>query len=119
MGVRSEEPFESLLYRHFFFQWLFFDMTLASGPIERRAAWLHNQNQREWLPAYMRRWTVLSTMGFAFGAISERAFAAPLSCCLLVYGRLHLRFRAGHRCRGVDISRTKPAPMNYVVFGES
>jgi hypothetical protein len=72
------ESFQSLLYRYFFFQWLFFDMTRARGPIERRAAWLHNQCQRKWLPMYMRRWATMSTVGFALGAISEEALAAPV-----------------------------------------
>jgi hypothetical protein len=76
--ARQQETFQSLLYRYFFFQWLFSDMTLARGPIERRAVWLHNQSQREWLPAYMRRWAMLSTMGFTLGAIGERALAAPM-----------------------------------------
>lgn len=76
--VHKQASFQSLLYRYFFFQWLFFDMAGARDPIERRAAWLHNQGQREWLPAYMRRWAVLSTVGFALGAISERALAAPV-----------------------------------------
>jgi fatty acid desaturase len=76
--AHQQESFQSLLYRYFFFQWLFFDMTRARGPIERRATWLHNQRQREWLPAYMRRWAMLSTVDFALGAIGERAFAAPM-----------------------------------------
>jgi hypothetical protein len=74
----QQESFRSLLYRYFFFQWLFFDMTSARGPIERRAAWLQNQRQRKWLPLYMRRWATLSTVGFALGAISEEALAAPV-----------------------------------------
>jgi hypothetical protein len=79
----QQESLHSLVYRYFFFQWLFFDMTRARGAIERRAAWLHNQSQREWLPAYMRRWALLSTMGFALGAISERTFTAPtFAACL-------------------------------------
>jgi hypothetical protein len=78
-GVREHrrESFLGVLYRYFFFQWLFFDMTRAKGPIERRAVWLHNQSQREWLPVYMRRWATLSSIGFALRTISERALAAP------------------------------------------
>jgi hypothetical protein len=76
--VRSQESFQSLLYRYFFFQWLFLDLARARGPIERRAAWLHNRSQRGWLPLYMRRWAMLSGFGFALGAISERALASPV-----------------------------------------
>jgi hypothetical protein len=75
---RHEESFQSLVYRYFFFQWLFLDMTRATGPIELRAAWEHNQRQRKWLPRYMRRWAILSTAGFALGAVSERALGAPV-----------------------------------------
>src|SRR5476649_2646993 len=73
------ESFQRLLYRYFFFQWLFLDMARTRDPIQRRAVWLHNQSKREWLPVYMRRWAALSTIGFALGTISERAFAAPES----------------------------------------
>ena len=75
---RHQESFRSLVYRYFFFQWLFLDMTRARGPIELRAAWEHNQRQRKWLPRYMRRWAILSTVGFALGAVSEQAFGAPV-----------------------------------------
>ena len=73
----EQEPFKSILYRYFFFEWLFSDMNRARGPVERRATWLHNQSQREWLPVYMRRWATLSTIGFTLGIIGERALAAP------------------------------------------
>lgn len=75
---QAQESFQSLVYRYFFFQWLFLDMSRVRGPIERRAAWLHNRSQREWLPRYMRRWATLSTLGFALGAVSEHALAAPV-----------------------------------------
>jgi len=78
MEMRNQDSFRSLLYRYFFFQWLFSDITRAKGPIERRAAWLHNQRQRAWLPLYMRRWTMLSVAGFALGAIGERVLSAPV-----------------------------------------
>jgi hypothetical protein len=72
-----QESFQSLLYRYFFFEWLFSDMNRARGPVERRATWLHNQSQREWLPVYMRRWATLSMIGFTLGTIGEHALAAP------------------------------------------
>jgi len=82
-----QESFQSLLYRYFLFEWLFFDMAQARGPMERRAAWLHNQSQRAWLPVYMQRWATLSAMGFALGTISERALGAPeLAACWYTWG---------------------------------
>ena len=85
---QKQESLRCLLYRYFFFQWLFFDMTRVRGPIERRSAWLYNQSQRRWLPLYMRRWSMLSTVGFALGAIGEQALAAPVFAACWYTGSL-------------------------------
>jgi hypothetical protein len=74
----QQDSFRNLVYRYFFFQWLFHDMTRTSGEIERRTAWEHNQRQRKWLPRYMRRWAILSTVGFALGTVCEQALGAPV-----------------------------------------
>ena len=47
--------FGTLLYRYFFFGWLFRDVNRGTV-LERAAAWRHNQAQARWLPTYMRRW---------------------------------------------------------------
>ena len=78
MKESQEKSFQRVLYRYFFFQWLFIDMTLANGAIERHAAWEHNRCQRKWLPRYIRRWAMLSTAGFVLGAISDQALGAPV-----------------------------------------
>jgi hypothetical protein len=61
MGSRSAsrppapEPFWHLVYRYWFWGWLFRDVN--SGDLVRRAAaWQHNLRQRMHLPVYMRRW---------------------------------------------------------------
>ena len=40
--------FRTLLYRYFFFGWLFRDVT-RGNLFERAAAWRHNQAQAHWL----------------------------------------------------------------------
>ncbi len=50
-------PFRALLYRYFFYAWLFQDV--QKGNLwERSVAMKHNKTQAHWLPTYMRRWTV-------------------------------------------------------------
>lgn len=56
----------SVLYRYFFFGWLFRDA--GQGSItERRAAWRHNLIQARWLPTYLRRWLALGALSFSGG----------------------------------------------------
>lgn len=77
------DSFFSLLYRFFFFDWLFADLTKATNLIERHAAWKHNQEMRKYLPTYLRRWGVVSTAAFMTGCMCESVWQANLaaSCC--------------------------------------
>lgn len=51
----AAEPLWQLLYRYWFWGWLFRDA--SQGDLVRRAAaWRHNLAQRMHLPVYMRRW---------------------------------------------------------------
>lgn len=69
----------SVLYRYFFFGWLFHDV--ARGNLfERNAAWRHNQAQSHWLPTYLRRWVVLSGSLFAAGGLSALLFEGHWIC---------------------------------------
>jgi hypothetical protein len=77
-GDGAGESLRSLVYRYFFFNWLFQDVSRAQNMFERRAAWRHNQAMRGWLPAYMRRWAFLAAWSFALGAVSESVLAAPI-----------------------------------------
>jgi len=74
--------FRTLLYRYFFFGWLFRDVTRGSL-FERAAAWRHNQAQARWLPTYMRRWLVFGLLAYAGGAFVEMVLGAPLASALL------------------------------------
>lgn len=84
----------TLLYRYFFFAWLFHDVS-RGNQFERLAAWRHNQAQARWLPTYMRRWLGFGLVLVAVGALVEQAFQAPLvSSLFYVPGVLSLPVNA-------------------------
>ena len=68
--------FRTLLYRYFFFGWLFQDVTRGTR-LQRAAAWRHNQAQARWLPTYMRRWAWCTASLFALGGSVEMLLHAP------------------------------------------
>ena len=72
----QELAFRTLLYRYFFFDWLFRDVSRGSL-LERAAARRHNQSQAHWLLTYMRRWLWCGLGGFA-----ELILNAPLLSAL-------------------------------------
>lgn len=69
-------PFRTLLYRYFFFGWLFQDVCRGT-PLQRAAAWRHNQAQARWLPTYTRRWAWCTVGLFALGGGVEQLLQAP------------------------------------------
>ena len=69
--------FRTLLYRYFFFGWLFRDVT-RGNLFERAAAWRHNQEQARWLPTYMRRWLWCGLTSWALGYFVELVLGAPM-----------------------------------------
>ncbi len=70
--------FTTLLYRFWFFDWLFADMTRARNLFERNAAWQHNRRMRRHLPVYLRRWAALAALAFAFGYLSDQVLETSL-----------------------------------------
>ena len=74
--------FRTLLYRYFFFGWLFRDVTRGNR-FERSAAWRHNRDQAHWLPTYMRRWFVFGLLSYGAGLFVEVVVGAPLASVLL------------------------------------
>jgi len=68
--------FRTLLYRYFFFEWLFLDVTQGSL-VERSAARRHNQSQAHWLITYMRRWLCCAVLLYSLGGIVEIFLGAP------------------------------------------
>jgi hypothetical protein len=86
--------FRTLLYRYFFFGWLFRDVN-RGNLFERSAAWQHNRAQAHWLPTYMRRWLVFGLVLYAAGAFVETALGATMaSSFLYVPGVLSLPMNA-------------------------
>lgn len=70
------EPLWHLVYRYWFWGWLFLDVN--RGDIFRRAAaWRHNVAQRVHLPVYMRRWCACLIAAAAIGVAIE-LLNAPL-----------------------------------------
>lgn len=68
--------FGTLLYRYFFFGWLFKDV--AKGDLyERSNAWRHNLLQARWLATYLRRWAFVGLLMYGLGAASESLLQAP------------------------------------------
>jgi hypothetical protein len=68
--------FRTLLYRYFFFGWLFKDVN-RGNVFERSAAWRHNQAQARWLPTYLRRWLWCGVVFYALGGVAEWLLDAP------------------------------------------
>lgn len=89
-----DPAFRTLLYRYFFFAWLFKDASRGSLP-ERSAAWRHNQQQARWLPTYMRRWLWSGLLLYGIGSLLESGLDAPtLSALFYVPGALSVPVNA-------------------------
>lgn len=83
-----------LLYRYFFFSWLFRDVN-RGNMFERAAAWRHNQEQARWLPTYMRRWFWSGAVLYGAGWFVELVLGAPvLSAFFYVPGALSVPMNA-------------------------
>jgi hypothetical protein len=81
------EPLWHLLYRYWFWGWLFHDVN-RGDLLRRAAAWRHNVAQRVHLPVYMRRWSACLVATFAIAAVIEafdaRATAAVFYCAAIL-----------------------------------
>lgn len=81
-AVDVGESLRSLLYRYWFWEWLFVDMASVRGFYQRAAAWRHNVAQRRHLPVYMRRWLVLTAANLGVAAVFEKTLAWMLSAAV-------------------------------------
>lgn len=87
-------PFSTLLYRYFFYGWLFRDATRGTA-WQRGAAWSHNRAQARWLPTYMRRWLVGGFLLYAVAWCIECVLGCTvLSAFLYVPSALSVPFNA-------------------------
>jgi len=71
-----EIAFRTLLYRYFFFGWLFKDVN-RGNVFERAAAWRYNVEHAHWLLTYMRRWAWCGLVLYGLGTVVEWALNAP------------------------------------------
>ena len=75
--------FRTLLYRYFFFGWLFKDAN-TGNVFERAAAFRHNQQQAHWLLTYLRRWVWCAVVLYGLGSMVEVVLGSP-ALSLLFY----------------------------------
>lgn len=61
----------SVLFRYFFFHWLFRDASVHEL-YQRSAAIAHNKANRHHLLAYLRRWIALALLMYFFGILLEQ-----------------------------------------------
>jgi hypothetical protein len=78
----SPLPFRKLLYRYWFFGWLFADVN-RPDVFERSSAWRHNVEQARWLPTYLRRWAMLTLVSYLVGVLLEHGLGAPVVSAVL------------------------------------
>lgn len=81
MPPDAAASFGSLLYRYWFFGWLFRDASRGNA-LERDSALRHNAERARWLPTYMRRWLTFGFLMYALGGGMEHVGwdgAAPLA----------------------------------------
>ena len=89
-----DPAFRTLLYRYFFFTWLFKDVT-RGNLLERAAAWRHNREQAHWLLTYMRRWLWCGAVFYVLGGFVELMLQSPaLSAFFYIPGALSLPVNA-------------------------
>lgn len=72
-----EISFATLLYRYFFFGWLFLDVS-KGDLFERSLARRHNVKQARWLVTYLKRWAWVGAVTYGLGAFCEMLLDAPL-----------------------------------------
>lgn len=72
----QEQRFSTLLYRYFFFAWLFRDVSRGNA-FERAAAMRYNREQARWLPVYLLRWMWWGLGFYAAGEFAALAMQAP------------------------------------------
>ena len=75
--------FTTLLYRYFFYDWLFRDASRGT-PLEQAAALRYNLEQSRWLPLYLRRWSVITLLFYGTGWVIESLGALPASAVFYV-----------------------------------
>ena len=90
----EDVAFRTLLYRYFFFGWLYKDVTRGSM-FERAAAFRYNKEHAHWLLTYLCRWLWCGLILYALGGFTEWVLQAPmLSMLFYVPGALSVPVNA-------------------------
>ena len=86
--------FRTLLYRYFFFAWLYKDAN-KGNMFERAAALRYNRDHAHWLLTYMRRWLWCGIVFYALGGLVEWGLQSPqLSVVFYIPGALSVPINA-------------------------
>jgi hypothetical protein len=86
--------FRTLLYRYFFFGWLFKDAS-RGNVLERAAALRYNREHAHWLLIYLRRWLGCGLVLYGLGGVLEWGLNAPaLSVVFYIPGALSVPVNA-------------------------
>ena len=94
MHYPPDPAFRTLLYRYFFFGWLFKDAS-RGDLFERSAALRYNREHAHWLLTYLRRWLGCSLIFYALGSLLEWGLNAPaLSAVFYIPGVLSVPVNA-------------------------
>ena len=89
-----EPAFTTLLYRYFFFGWLYKDVT-RGNVFERAAAWRYNKEHAHWLLTYMLRWLWCGLIFYTLGGCVEWVLESPvLSMLFYIPGALSVPVNA-------------------------
>jgi hypothetical protein len=103
-----DPSFRSLLYRYWFYGWLFRDVNRGSL-LDRAAAWRHNQASRRWLPCYLRRWTTLGLAALALGGALEFLTPWPIEAVFFMLAAMSASVNAVTLAAWIGL-KVLPAP---------
>ena len=98
--------FRTLLYRYFFFGWLFKDAS-RGNVIERAAAWRHNKERAHWLLTYLRRWLWCTRAAVRAGGPGRGCAAVAGALGVLLHPQRPRRF--GQRRHRRSVARVQGA----------
>lgn len=92
--MHHEIRLSTLLYRYFFFGWLYKDVS-RGNVFERNAALQYNRDHAHWLLTYMRRWLWCGVAFYALGTVVEMLLQSPgLSIVFYIPGALSVPVNA-------------------------
>lgn len=89
----QDTTFKTLLYRYFFFGWLYKDVS-RGNLFERAAALRYNREHAHWLLTYMHRWLWCGLIFYGLGGFAEVLDAPLVSMLFYIPGALSVPMNA-------------------------